>query len=152
MLLMVRFQRVERRLRYVDDIIAVNGETTSGDDTSRITHVESGRYELCWLGVWRNTKTPLRLALSDLKPLPCSDEVIELAAVVGKRVRARAMQQRLVRVTRPIRTFSDFKDVAIHEREGFSVVMLHVVENVCFGTSVEHVFAGKWLLRPCRRS
>ena len=55
----------ERRLRDVDDVFAVYGKTTSGDDTSRITHVET--VDMSCVG-WRLAKYKNAAEVSTIRP------------------------------------------------------------------------------------
>ena len=69
----------------VDDVIAVNGKATRRDDTSGITHIKA--VDISRVG-WRFAEDKDTTEIGAIGPESTarSDEVIKLAAVVGKRV------------------------------------------------------------------
>jgi len=75
----------QRCLGDVDDVIAVNGKAAGGDDTSGITHIKAvdiGRVGWCFA----EDKDAAEIGAIGPESTARSDEVIKLAAVVGKRV------------------------------------------------------------------
>ena len=75
----------QRCLGDVDDVITVNRKAAGGDDTSWVTHIKA--VDISRVG-WRFAENKNTTEVGAIGPEATtrSDEVIKLAAVVGKRV------------------------------------------------------------------
>ena len=75
----------QRCLGDVDDVITVNRKAAGGDDTSWVTHIKA--VDISRVG-WRFAENKDATEIGAIGPEATtrSDEVIKLAAVVGKRV------------------------------------------------------------------